>query len=50
MLWSLQNVIGPDGMLRNKTRILVTHELAYLKCSDLILIMAGMETASVKSF
>jgi ABC-type bacteriocin/lantibiotic exporter with double-glycine peptidase domain len=30
-------------MLRNKTRILVTHELAYLKSSDLILIMGGMK-------
>ncbi|EPB75608.1 ABC transporter, ATP-binding protein [Ancylostoma ceylanicum] len=32
-------VIGPEGMLRNKTRILVTNELAFLKHSDHILIM-----------
>lgn len=33
------NVIGPDGMLRNKTRILVTNELSYLEQSDLIIVM-----------
>lgn len=33
------SVIGPDGMLRNKTRILVTNELSYLKHSNLILVM-----------
>lgn len=32
-------VIGPEGMLRNKTRILVTNELSFLRHSDLILIM-----------
>ncbi|CAI4229334.1 unnamed protein product [Auanema sp. JU1783] len=32
-------VIGPEGMLRNKTRILVTNELSFLKHSNLILIM-----------
>lgn len=34
-----RSVIGPDGMLRNKTRILVTNELSYLKDSDLIIVM-----------
>ncbi|KAI6216421.1 Mrp-4 [Aphelenchoides fujianensis] len=34
------NVIGPEGILRNKTRILVTHELSYLKYADSIVIMA----------
>uniref|UniRef100_A0A1I7U262 ABC transmembrane type-1 domain-containing protein n=1 Tax=Caenorhabditis tropicalis TaxID=1561998 RepID=A0A1I7U262_9PELO len=33
------NVIGPSGMLRNKTRILVTNELSYLSQSDLIIVM-----------
>lgn len=36
-----QNVIGPEGILRNKTRILVTHDISFLKFADLILIMAG---------
>nr|UOF76393.1 multidrug resistance-associated protein [Bursaphelenchus xylophilus] len=44
------NVIGPEGMLRNKTRILVTHELSYLKYADLILIMADGKIQSEGSF
>lgn len=32
-------VIGPQGMLRNKTRILATNELSFLKHSDLIYVM-----------
>lgn len=38
------NVIGPEGILRNKTRILVTHELSYLKYADLILVMGGKKS------
>lgn len=33
------SVIGPEGMLRNKTRILVTNELSFLEKSDLIIVM-----------
>ncbi|KAK5982171.1 ABC transporter domain-containing protein, partial [Trichostrongylus colubriformis] len=33
------SVIGPEGMLRNKTRILVTNELAILSRSDVIYVM-----------
>lgn len=33
------SVIGPEGMLRNKTRILVTNELSFLEMSDLIIVM-----------
>ncbi|VDO18714.1 unnamed protein product [Heligmosomoides polygyrus] len=33
------SVIGPEGMLRNKTRVLVTNELSFLHHSDLIYIM-----------
>lgn len=33
------SVIGPHGMLRNKTRILVTNELSFLKHSDHIYVM-----------
>ncbi|KAF1761582.1 hypothetical protein GCK72_009838 [Caenorhabditis remanei] len=35
------SVIGPDGILRNKTRILVTNELSYLEKSDRIIVMNG---------
>uniref|UniRef100_A0A183C536 Multidrug resistance-associated protein lethal(2)03659 n=1 Tax=Globodera pallida TaxID=36090 RepID=A0A183C536_GLOPA len=34
-------VIGPTGMLRNKTRILVTNEPSCLKYADLIVVLAG---------
>ncbi|XGW34342.1 hypothetical protein V3C99_018310, partial [Haemonchus contortus] len=33
------SVIGPNGMLRNKTRILVTNELTILRHSDMIYVM-----------
>lgn len=36
-----KNVIGPEGILRNKTRIFVTNDISVLRYSDLILIMAG---------
>uniref|UniRef100_A0A914V1R6 ABC-type glutathione-S-conjugate transporter n=2 Tax=Plectus sambesii TaxID=2011161 RepID=A0A914V1R6_9BILA len=39
------NVIGPDGLLRNKTRILVTHGLTYLKyCDPIVVITDGKIT------
>ncbi|KAH7720742.1 ATP-binding cassettesub-family C (CFTR/MRP)member 1 [Aphelenchoides avenae] len=44
------NVIGPEGMLRNKTRILVTHELSYLKFADLILVMTDGKIVSEGSY
>lgn len=34
--------IGPNSMLKNTTRILVTHSKAYLDQSDLIIIMEGL--------
>ncbi|CAJ0561383.1 unnamed protein product, partial [Mesorhabditis spiculigera] len=34
-----QSVIGPDGMLRNKTRVLVTNELGVLPYANLIVLM-----------
>ncbi|CAI5454874.1 unnamed protein product [Caenorhabditis angaria] len=33
------SVIGPEGMLRNKTRVLVTNQLSFLERSDLIIVM-----------
>ncbi|KAI1722936.1 ABC transporter transmembrane region domain-containing protein [Ditylenchus destructor] len=44
------NVIGPEGILRSKTRILVTHELSYLKYADLILIMSDGQITSDGSY
>nr|CDJ89105.1 unnamed protein product [Haemonchus contortus] len=34
-----EKVLGPDGLLRNKTRILVTHRLSYIKIADEILVL-----------
>ena len=34
-----KNVIGPDGMLSGKTRLLVTHGLTYLPQTDKIIVM-----------
>ncbi|CAI2357985.1 unnamed protein product [Caenorhabditis sp. 36 PRJEB53466] len=35
----LNSVIGPEGMLHNKTRILVKNELSFLEKADLIMVM-----------
>ncbi|XP_022253201.1 multidrug resistance-associated protein 1-like [Limulus polyphemus] len=34
-----QNVIGPEGLLKNKTRLLVTHGLSFLPKTDFIIVM-----------
>ncbi|VDM53213.1 unnamed protein product [Angiostrongylus costaricensis] len=34
-----EKVLGPDGLLRAKTRILVTHRLSYLKSADEIVVL-----------
>ncbi|KAG8293320.1 Canalicular multispecific organic anion transporter 1 [Homalodisca vitripennis] len=38
-----ENVIGPHGQLKNKTRILVTHGIAFLPQVDVIVVMKGGE-------
>ena len=35
------NVLGPNGLLKSKTRILVTHATQYLKDADKIIVMDG---------
>ncbi|CAI2355772.1 unnamed protein product [Caenorhabditis sp. 36 PRJEB53466] len=35
----LNSVIGPEGMLHNKTRILVTNKLSFLEKADLIMVI-----------
>ncbi|CAJ0610184.1 unnamed protein product [Cylicocyclus nassatus] len=44
------SVIGPEGMLRNKTRVLVTNELAFLKHSDLVIVMKNGMVEHVGSY
>ncbi|GMR31751.1 hypothetical protein PMAYCL1PPCAC_01946, partial [Pristionchus mayeri] len=43
-------VIGPEGMLRNKTRILVTNELSYLHHANLIVVMKDGKIESEGSY
>lgn len=38
-----ENVIGPEGILADKTRLLVTHGISYLPSVDNIFVMDGGE-------
>ncbi|EYC10165.1 hypothetical protein Y032_0057g2801 [Ancylostoma ceylanicum] len=44
------NVIGPDGLLAKKTRILVTHGLSYLKDTDVVAVMRGGTIAHLDTY
>uniref|UniRef100_A0A3Q2QHM4 Multidrug resistance-associated protein 1 n=1 Tax=Fundulus heteroclitus TaxID=8078 RepID=A0A3Q2QHM4_FUNHE len=44
------HVIGPQGILKDKTRVLVTHGLSYLPQTDLILVMVEGEITEVGSY
>ncbi|XP_005391137.1 PREDICTED: multidrug resistance-associated protein 1 [Chinchilla lanigera] len=44
------NVIGPKGMLKNKTRILVTHGISYLPQVDVIVVMTGGKISEMGSY
>ncbi|XP_027879365.1 multidrug resistance-associated protein 1 isoform X2 [Xiphophorus couchianus] len=43
-------VIGPQGILREKTRVLVTHGLSFLPQTDLILVMVDGEITEAGSY
>uniref|UniRef100_A0AAQ5XKA5 Multidrug resistance-associated protein 1 n=1 Tax=Amphiprion ocellaris TaxID=80972 RepID=A0AAQ5XKA5_AMPOC len=43
-------VIGPQGLLKDKTRVLVTHGLSYLHQAHLILVMLDGEITEVGSY
>ncbi|XP_063652835.1 multidrug resistance-associated protein 1 isoform X5 [Pan troglodytes] len=45
-----ENVIGPKGMLKNKTRILVTHGMSYLPQVDVIIVMSGGKISEMGSY
>ncbi|XP_051905539.1 multidrug resistance-associated protein 1 isoform X2 [Hippocampus zosterae] len=45
-----EQVVGPQGLLKDKTRLLVTHGLSYLPQVDLILVMVGGEITEVGSY
>uniref|UniRef100_A0A3B5A3H6 Multidrug resistance-associated protein 1 n=1 Tax=Stegastes partitus TaxID=144197 RepID=A0A3B5A3H6_9TELE len=44
------HVIGPQGLLKDKTRVLVTHGLSYLPQAHLILVMVEGEITEVGSY
>ncbi|XP_037545242.1 multidrug resistance-associated protein 1-like [Nematolebias whitei] len=44
------HVVGPQGLLKDKTRVLVTHGLSYLPQTDLILVMVEGEITEVGSY
>ncbi|XP_077415304.1 multidrug resistance-associated protein 1 isoform X2 [Vanacampus margaritifer] len=45
-----EHVIGPQGLLKDKTRLLVTHGLSYLPQVDLILVMVNGEITEIGSY
>lgn len=45
-----EEVIGPQGLLKDKTRVLVTHGLSYLPQTHLILVMLDGEITEVGSY
>ncbi|XP_054363501.1 multidrug resistance-associated protein 1 isoform X3 [Mirounga angustirostris] len=45
-----ENVIGPKGMLRSKTRLLVTHSISYLPQVDVIIVMTGGKISEMGSY
>ncbi|NXN86769.1 MRP1 protein, partial [Bombycilla garrulus] len=45
-----EKVIGPKGILKNKTRVLVTHAINYLPHMDTILVMTDGEISEMGSY
>ncbi|KTF95018.1 hypothetical protein cypCar_00022159, partial [Cyprinus carpio] len=45
-----EKVFGPNGVLKNKTRILVTHGLSFLPQADLILVIEDGEITEMGSY
>ncbi|KAL0992606.1 hypothetical protein UPYG_G00095640 [Umbra pygmaea] len=45
-----EKVIGPQGVLKDRTRVLVTHGLSYLPQADLILVMVEGEITEMGSY
>ncbi|TDH11131.1 hypothetical protein EPR50_G00057620, partial [Perca flavescens] len=43
-------VIGPRGLLKDKTRVLVTHGLSFLSKADLVLVMDGGQISEIGSY
>ncbi|XP_069876378.1 multidrug resistance-associated protein 1 isoform X3 [Dipodomys merriami] len=45
-----EHVVGPKGLLKNKTRLLVTHGLSYLPQADVVVVMSGGKISEMGSY
>ncbi|XP_042554225.1 multidrug resistance-associated protein 1 isoform X2 [Dipodomys spectabilis] len=45
-----EHVVGPKGLLKNKTRLLVTHGLSYLPQADIVVVMSGGKVSEMGSY
>ncbi|XP_066905603.1 multidrug resistance-associated protein 1 [Halyomorpha halys] len=45
-----ENVIGPNGVLRNKTRLLVTHSITFLPETDMIFVLKDGSVSEVGTY
>ncbi|XP_051062713.1 multidrug resistance-associated protein 1 isoform X2 [Phodopus roborovskii] len=45
-----EKVVGPSGLLKSKTRILVTHGVSYLPQVDVIIVMSGGKISEMGSY
>ena len=45
-----ENVIGPEGVLKNKTRVMATHSVTYLPNVDHIVVMSNGEITESGTF
>ncbi|XP_032409131.1 canalicular multispecific organic anion transporter 1-like isoform X2 [Xiphophorus hellerii] len=43
-------VIGPNGLLKNKTRVLVTHGVSFLPCVDEVVVLVNGRVSEVGSY
>lgn len=43
-------VIGPNGLLKNKTRLWVTHNVSYLAQTDLVIVLKEGEISEAGSY
>ncbi|XP_058536855.1 multidrug resistance-associated protein 1 isoform X1 [Ochotona princeps] len=45
-----ENVVGPRGLLKHKTRVLVTHGISFLPQVDVIMVMSGGKISEMGSY
>ncbi|XP_014278688.1 multidrug resistance-associated protein 1 [Halyomorpha halys] len=45
-----ENVIGPSGVLRNKTRLLVTHSITFLPDTDMIVVLKDGSVSEIGTY